>query len=391
MKRITKQVLLGGDNAKFSINCYISGLSNNGNSRYGRSNTDTFAQTAQYFDNVIQEYNKAISASLESKGFSDRIAAYEESRKKYGFNVSLTLHPVIDQILEVMPYLRVLPYFKPNAVYTESEYGVGSVCFIHSGDDYPCGAITWEGYYDRWLLFCPLTSDVRNGRHFTESGDRLLSLARKYFKYRVPAKIAPYVAFSRASKSELEEKARDNSYDLRTATRKVNSYGGSNKISKVVYSLLRGLHDDGHCFGDGELNRLFDEITSRRADEAAYKKISCCIMYAKMRTDGGVDYAFYFAVTDENNYNDDPRALRYGANYDLCSAMHSSPMSGMPPEFIVPMSQLALEEPNTPIESTGIRINQYEYVLYSNGVENILDPEGMAYAMNNCMKNGDTR
>jgi hypothetical protein len=389
MKRITKQVVLGSKKAKFNVSDYIRGLGNTGSGGYyarrGGNSASPFANTSEHFEDTKTAFNEDCYAKIPKiddivSDKQQQAIQCRDSIKKYGFYMHRKLHDAVDEILLSMPYLRLFPYFSANELANKSYptgTGAPSVGFIHEGDDYPCGAVSWEHYSSRYTLFCPLTSEKRNGKHFTENPERLAALARQYFKYRTPAKIAPFVAFQRAGKTELEGEARDNSYKLRRLLENVNSYGGNKEISKEVYSHLRSLHDQGHVFGDGQLNDLFSEITSRRHEESKYHVLSLCIMYAKMRSDSTVEYSFYYKEPKTSYYTDVTAFQNKHADYDLCSTMYNTPVSGMPPEFIVPMSQLALEEPAVIVEGLGVRINQYEYVLYSNGVEDILDEDAI--------------
>ena len=397
MKRTTKQIELGSKNANFTVDSYISGLGNKGaGSGWKSASIDSteasFAQPVEHFEDMLLAFNqfcdseRGVELQASSTRVVDATAVARASRTKYGFFLSPRMQGVIDQVLLVMPYLRALPYFQGdlgNATLAEGwlsqpvTNGVTKVCFIHKEDDYPCGVV-YQKLSGEYVLFCPLTYYKRDGLHYTENSDRLVSLCRKYFKYRVPAKIAPYVAFTRAANGSLEQLAKDNASELSTQFGKVSSYGGDPDTSKEVYSLLRTMHNDGHVFNKGKLNAIFDDVAQRRTDDNEYRDLCECIMYAKMRNDGSVDFSFYYKNGLNSGAAKRASAFVYGsADYELCSLMLNKPMASMPESFVVPISQLALEEAGVPVDKVGLRINNYEYVVYASGAAEVLNPDGL--------------
>lgn len=403
MKRTTKQIELGSQKAKFTIDDYISGLGNKGSGTGWRqasidSKEASFAQPVEHFEDMLVAFNDfcdtergvELQASTAIGSQIPTTVLARAARAKYGFFLSHQLHEVVDGVLSAMPYLRVLPYFRQNlgkAVLADSWLsrlvtgGVSDVCFIHKGDDYPCGVVYKKQLAQEYILFCPLTCSKRDGLHYTENPDRLVSLCRKYFKYRVPAKIAPYVAFTRAANSDLENSAKENASELSKQFSKVSTYGGDPDTSKEVYTLLRTMHNDGHVFNEGKLNAIFDDIAQRRELDNEYRDLSQCIMYAKMRSDGSVDFSFYYkdGLKTNSSYGKvRSSAFVYSsANYDLCSPMLNKSMGEMPESFVVPISQLALEEAGVFVDKVGLRLNNYEYVVYAEGAAQLLNPDGL--------------
>ena len=387
-RRITRQMNLDDAGSKFSINNYINGLANQGtnNRYYGSRNSEgrTFAQSSEFWEDAMEAFDNACSLKYEGTitgAFDNANHAkyYLESKQKFGFYVSNRLANVVADIIECMPYLEVLPYFEGAVLSTKKfpvDAGCESVVFKHKGDDFPCGAVTWAKYASHYTIFSPLTADKRNGKHHTENNDRLVSLARKYFKYRAPPRIAAYVAFNSAAHTNLEEKHEQNNRQLERVYSKITSFGGDRVIAKDVYLLLRNMHEQGHVFEEGKLNEMFEEIARRHKEKSEYGNLARCIMYARMLKDSTVSYAFYYKDGGQEATND-PAFEYNSANYTKVSPMYNSPMVDMPVEFIAPVSQLALEEKGEVVDKLGIRLNHYEYVLYAEGVATLLDDSNM--------------
>ena len=109
----------------------------------------------------------------------------------------IALNFICLDILEAMPYLEC---------YSDNSH---RAYFFHKNTDFSVGYVTNRSGYcmKQYGLFSPLTADKMRGGVSTDNADKVLTLARKFFKYAPPDNMHPYLAWSQHS-SELTANCR---------------------------------------------------------------------------------------------------------------------------------------------------------------------------------------
>jgi len=276
----------------------------------------------------------------------------KHSMVKYGAMYDHRLHPVIDDFREAMPYLQPFPVDVAG-----DDRGSEGVVFMHKDDEFPVGKITYEKWEHRYSIFSPLLKEHKNGYRYTADAEKVFSIAKSYFKYHAPAKTTEFVALNYARKNGIFATFSNCLYEYEKLDDSMRRFSRNNEIANEVFDLVYGLKDSGHQFS-ADLESLLNQHSHYKKASAEYMRLADTLMYARLK-DSKVHFSFCKPIN--GRWAD--------IMYSKITPSLTMDIDDMPLEFVVKLSQIAMEEKTRTVDKIGVQLNQYEYVLYADGME----------------------
>jgi hypothetical protein len=274
------------------------------------------------------------------------------SMVKYGAMYDPRLHPVIDDFREAMPYLQPFP-----VDVSSHELGSEGVVFIHKDGEFPVGKITYEKWEHRYAVFSPLLKQHKNGYRYTADTEKVFSIAKSYFKYHAPAKTTEFVALNYARKSGIFKAFDHCLYEYEKLDDSMRRFSRNDEVANEVFDLVKELKDSGHQFS-AALESLLNQHSHYKKARDEYAQLADTLMYARLK-----DSKVHFSFCKPSN------GRWVDIRYNKITPSLTMDIDDMPVEFVVKLSQIAMEEKTHFADKIGIQLNNYEYVLYADGME----------------------
>lgn len=328
------------DGTKFSIHDFVDGLEFNSG---GRRNS--FTRHRDFWERRKAQHAEHCKehAPSDEKRYS---------MIKYGAMYDRKLYSIIDDFREAMPYLQPFPVDANDHV-----RGSNGVVFMHKDGEFPVGKITYQRWDERYSVFSPLLKRHKNGYRYTADAATVIKVAKPYFKYHAPAKTTEFVALNYAKKRGIFEAVRNYDSKYERLDSDMRRFSRSNEVANEVFDLVKGLKDSGHQFS-AELESLLNQHSHYKKARDEYAQLADTLLYARLK-DGKVHFSFCKPI---NGFWGD-------IVYNQITPSLTMDVDDMPVEFVVKLSQVAMEEETHFADKIGIQLNNYEYVLYADGME----------------------
>jgi hypothetical protein len=224
-------------------------------------------------------------------------------------------------------------------------------------------------------LFSPLTSDKMRGGVSTDNRDKVLSMARKYFKYAPPKNMHPYLAWDQhysalnESRRFFKEAARLRALALR------KNFSLCKEASKESYNLFNDMFKNKPEFMAEKFPNIYKSYLDRDFNILEFNRTQKAIanvayIMVDAAHEGKLQGKMVVIAREAKQYVDGETSLddcdltRVDGNY-----IPAPTPCEIPPELVVGIAQLNMDDPCSNGEyefqkDVGQRISTNEYLMY---------------------------
>jgi hypothetical protein len=285
------------------------------------------------------------------------------------------LNRICAEIIEAMPYLEC---------YTDHRH---KAYFFHRGTDFSVGYVTSiPGYcMKQWGLFSPLTSDKMRGGVSTDYEDKVVSLARKYFKYAPPDNMHPFIAWNNHNRDILNAHNLYKNKTVKIDDELRDNFRRSVDASKESYNFFNDLFLHKPEFMERSFPTIYNKFVART------KKLER--LNEEIRRISNIAYVMVDSA-NEGRLTGKALVITHPAQQVTLETIHDLEQVNsiaarersrvwrpntfpaprpceIPPELVVSIAQLNMDELNRHgeydfVEGVGQRVSTNEYLVYYN-------------------------
>lgn len=328
---------------------------------------EMLAKEAEYHARVMDtEVSETSTYGCARKRLTD------ESTKGLALE-SLSLARGVKEIIGAMPYL------------TPVNTDTGKVHFFHPNNDYPVGYVSSNGGYcmKRYVLFSPLTADKQRGGTSSDYMSKIVSEARRLFKFAPPDNMLPFLAV-RERYSEFTKLFRRDTEKVRRLHQDLKF---NNSGSSEVHDFLTALHVEPSK--RGFLEKHFESVTKKldkrqarlqSAIQAAKRIGSVAFVVVTGTTPEGqllgktlyVYRPFFYNRAQVTHPNGDDFLLNadfdaYASEIRADQAPPMTPSAPLPDDIVMGIATLSMMEKDETINivpDVGLRMSDTQFILY---------------------------
>ena len=350
------------------------------NSRW-RSNADkgAFTKTRLEMKRINDERSAEVLRRINEEGpeisHPVPLVAYVMLHKHNVCLEGAVLNRVCAEIMEAMPYLEC---------YTDNKH---KAYFFHQGSDFSVGYVTSRPGYcmKQYGLFSPLTSDKMRGGVSTDDQDKVVSLARKYFKYAPPDNMHPFIAWHNHHRDIQNHHASYRNKTVKVDNELRDNFSSSEKASNESYNFFNDLFLHKPEFMERSFPTIYNKFFARSQHlEHLNEEVQRIANIAYVM----VDSANEGRLTGKALVITHPAqqvTLETIQDQGLLNALAPCERSRVwrpdtfpapqpceiPPELVVSIAQLNMDELNRHgeydfVEGVGQRVSTNEYLVYYN-------------------------